>query len=358
MAGEDRETRGAVELFEQLRTAPYQFDFFQALRRLECTHRDRPRWGESLRPADDPVRFSQETSLAFANSTLATFTPGKNARPWRLMTRFFGLLGPNAPLPIHLTEYARDRLRNANDPTFVRFLDLFVHRLLSLFYRSRAMAEPTFQYDRPDTDRFHLYVGSLCGIGQEPLCDRDDLPDLSKLHFAGHFGCSVKSAERLQSILSELLGIPAIVQEFVAHWMLLPDDCRCNLGDSPSTGTLGVSAILGDRILDCQHKFRLVLGPMCHDDYEELLPGGKLLPFVTAIVRNFIGDELDWDLQLVLQRQQVQMIELGRSGRLGWTSWVGHYPADRDPGDLTLDPAMAAGDRTRPRQNQKSECAP
>ena len=342
MAGADRAEVGAVDLYEQLRQAPHQYDFFQALRRLECAHRDRPRLGESLRPADDPLRFAQEASLAFANCTLSSFIPGKNGRPWRLATNFFGFLGPNGPLPIHLTEYARDRTRNAGDPTFVRFLDLFLHRLLSLFYRARAMAEPTFQFDRPETDRFRLYIGALCGYAEVPLRDRDELPDLAKLHFAGHFGCAAKSALRLQSILSELLGVPATVDEFVAHWMLLPDDCRCQLGATPSTGTLGVSAILGDRVSDCQHKFRIVLGPLGRDEFEELLPGGRLLHFVAAIVRNFIGDELSWDLRLVLKRENVNPVELGRSGRLGWTTWIGSYPAGRNSHDLTLNPANAA----------------
>jgi type VI secretion system protein ImpH len=342
MASADRAETGAVELHAQLRQAPHQFDFFQALRRLECAHRDQPRLGESLRPADDPVRFCQEASLAFANCTLSSFAPGKNGRPSRLATNFFGFLGPNGPLPMHLTEYARDRTRNANDPTFVRFLDLFVHRLVSLFYRARSMAEPAIQFDRPETDRFGLYVGALCGLGTASLRNRDALPDYAKFHFAGHFACSARSAERLQAILGELLGVPSAVEEFVAHWMLLPDDCRCRLGDSPSTGTLGVSAILGDRISDCQHKFRVVMGPMGRDEYEELLPGGALLPFVVAIVRNFIGDELSWDLRLVLEREKVFPVELGRSGRLGWTTWVGTYPVGRNADDLTLDPENEA----------------
>jgi type VI secretion system protein ImpH len=291
-----------------------------------------------LRPADDPVRFCQEASLAFANCTLPSFSPGKNGRAWRLATSFLGFLGPNGPLPVHLTEIARDRSRNSNDRTFLRFLDVFVHRLVSLFYRCRSMSEPTFQFDRPETDRFALYVGSLCGLGPVPLRDRDALPDHAKFHFAGHFACAVRSAARLQSVLAKLLGIPAAVEEFIANWMLLPDDCRCRLGVSPSTGSLGMSAILGDRVADCQNKFRVVLGPLTRDEYEELLPGGPLLPVVKAIVRNFIGDELSWDLRLVLKRENVAPVQLGQSGRLEWTTWIGDYPAGRNADDLTLNP--------------------
>ncbi len=348
MASADRTENGAVGIHQQLQQAPHHFDFYQAIRRLECEYRDQPRMGQSLHPHEDPLRFGQDPSLAFANSTLASHTPGKQGRAWRLVTRFFGLLGPNGPLPIHLTEHARDRQYNAQDPTFVRFLDVFIHRFLSLFYRARAMAEPTFQLDRPDTDRFHFYVGALCGLGQTTLQERDALPDSAKLHFAGHFGCAARSALRLQSLLTTLLSVPAVVDEFILHWMRLPEDCRCKLGDSPSTGTLGVSAILGDRVSDGQHKFRVILGPMRRDDYEQFLPGGRLLPRVTAIVRNFIGDELDWDLQLILQREDVVPVELARTGRLGWSTWIGNNPKAQNAADLTLDPMIARRSRSHP----------
>ncbi|MGB2681919.1 MAG: type VI secretion system baseplate subunit TssG, partial [Candidatus Competibacter sp.] len=76
MAGENRQTAYALELFETLRRAPHAYHFFQALRRLECLYPEKPRLGKSLRVADDPVRLAQEPSLAFAPATLAAFDPG------------------------------------------------------------------------------------------------------------------------------------------------------------------------------------------------------------------------------------------------------------------------------------------
>ena len=49
--------RWRAELEEALRKSPTEFDFFQVLRRLECAYRDRPRLGESVRPAEEPVRL-------------------------------------------------------------------------------------------------------------------------------------------------------------------------------------------------------------------------------------------------------------------------------------------------------------
>ena len=133
----------------------------QALRRLETLFVDAPRLGRSLRPAEDPVRLTQEPSLAFAAATLAGFQLPKNGIPPRLSIAFGGLLGPQGPLPLHFTEYARDRIINSRDTTLTRFLDIFHHRMLSLVYRAWADAQPTVQFDRPNSDRFRAALATL-----------------------------------------------------------------------------------------------------------------------------------------------------------------------------------------------------
>src|SRR3982751_966941 len=90
-----------------LAAAPYRFDFYQTLRRLECLAEPRPRWGEARRPVEEPIRLGQEPELSFAPAPIASFGPGRRGMPSRLHVRLFGLLGPNGPLPLHLTERAR-----------------------------------------------------------------------------------------------------------------------------------------------------------------------------------------------------------------------------------------------------------
>ena len=211
MADKDRTAEGNLDLLVELQDRPFHFDFLQALRRLECLYRDKPRIGTSARPAEDAVRLTQEPSLAFAPATLASFEPGTAGRPWRLASRFFGMFGPNGPLPLHLTEYARDRLRNHDDPTIVRFLDMFHHRMLTLFYRAWADAEPTTHLDRPESDRFATFVGSLLGIGLPTLRHRDAMPDMAKLFFAGRFACQARNKEGLEEALQR---IPELREKF------------------------------------------------------------------------------------------------------------------------------------------------
>lgn len=337
MASPDRTQGDVVALFEALRRAPYAFHFFQALRRLECLHRDRPRLGKATQLADDPVRLAQEPSLAFAPATLAAFDPGSDGRPPRLSEYFLGLFGPQGPLPLHLTEYARDRLRNHGDYTFARFADVFHHRMLSLFYRAWADAQPTVSFDRPETDRFHVYVGAPFGLGMPSLWNRDAVPDLAKLHYAGRLVGQTRNSEGLQAILADFFKLPVTLETFVGHWLRLADTSRCRLGETPATGQLGMTAVIGARVWDCQYKFRIVMGPMGWAEFQRFLPGSDSLRRLVAWVRNYIGDELLWDFNPILKKEEVPPLQLGAETRLGWTTWLTSRPLTRDADDLKLD---------------------
>src|SRR5262249_20332469 len=95
VAGDDRSAARHLALWKALAAAPHSFDFYHALREIECAFPERPRIGEARRPQHDPVRFGQEPALNFATSSLVAFTLQAEGRPPRLAESFFGLLGPN-----------------------------------------------------------------------------------------------------------------------------------------------------------------------------------------------------------------------------------------------------------------------
>jgi len=327
------------ELLRALARAPHRFDFFDVLRRLECAHPHRARLGRAARPCDEPIRLGQEASLEFAPATLASFAPSADGQPPRLSVHFLGLLGPNGPLPIHLTDYARDRVRNAGDFALVRFLDVFHHRILALFYRAWADAQPTVSFDRPGQVRFATYLGSLIGLGMPSLRDRDEFPDRAKLYFAGRFAAQPRNREGLVAIVADFFGLPVKVEEFVGEWLALPEEARWRLGGA---GVLGQSTVAGARTWQRQSKFRIVFGPLNENDFHSLLPGGSRLKRLVALVRNYIGDSLNWDVRLHLEDRVKRPFGLGRSARLGWTSWLGRFPQGERRQDVILNPLKAS----------------
>jgi type VI secretion system protein ImpH len=251
-------------------------------------------------------------------------------------------------LPLHLTEYARDRARNASDFALVRFLDVFHHRILALFYRAWADAQPTVSLDRPKEDRFATYLGSLLGLGMPSVRDRDEFPDRAKLFFAGRFAAQPHNCEGLTAIVGAFFGLPVKVEEFAGEWLTLPEDARWRLGRSSRAGVLGQTTVAGARTWQRQSKFRIVFGPLHEDDFHSLLPGGARLRRLVALVRNYTGDSLTWDVRLHLEHQVKRPFRLGRSSGLGWTSWLGRCPQGERRQDVILNPlkesaAAAAG---------------
>ncbi len=343
MASKKRTPTPALDLGD-LKKEPHRFDFYAALRLLDCAHHDhdRPRIGKSQRISDELFRLTQRPSMVFAPSSLVAFGKRKRDLVPCLEVLFFGLFGPNGALPLHLTEYACDRRDHFDDETFSGFADIFHHRMLSLFYRAWADAQPTVNFDRPKEDRFGLYLGALCGLASPAMRDRDEFPDLAKLHHVGLLGCQTRPADGLKWLLEDFLEVPTEIEEFVGEWLEIPEDDTFRLGDSPETGMLGRTTVLGQRVWGRQQRFRIVFGPLDLPTYERLLPGKPSLDRVTAIVRNYVGDEMAWDVNLVLEREHVPPLVLGGEPRLGWTTWLGGLRPDQDARDVVVEPLALA----------------
>lgn len=338
MASPDRKALDPVALQKALADEPYAFTLFEALRRLECAFPERARLGRSLRSSDDPVRLRQTPTLAFAPREVDRYEPASGEHPPRLYTFRLGLFGPEAPLPLHMTEYAIERKHNEKDGTLAAFADVFHHRMLSLFYRAWADSQPTVQMDRPEEDRFATYVGALVGMATPGLKDRDVLPDGFRRFYAGRLLSQARSAEGLRRLVGYFFDVPVKLHEFVAEWMSLPDDAHLRLGASPDVASLGRSTVMGGRVRGAQQRFRLRMGPLTRAQFRHLLPGGAALERLVGAVRAYIGDEKGWDVQLVLRHDEVPSTRLGKDGRLGLTSWMGKRPENDDADDVVLRP--------------------
>jgi type VI secretion system protein ImpH len=334
-------------LFRALGAAPREHDFFAVLRHVEALRPELPRIGVALRPAQEVLRLGQDPELDFAPSALESFTIGARSAP-RLGVRFFGLLGPQGPMPLHFTEYVRERLRFRGDATLARFLDIFHHRLLALFYRAWADAQPTVHHDRPGSDRFGAWLGASFGAADAGPTPRE-LPERARLFQAGLLGSRSRHAEGLVKLLRQYFQVPVRVEQHVPQWLVLDRDDRSRLGFSCSrperrdaiAPQLGVSATSGSKCRDRQYKFRIALGPLTLARYHDFLPGGPAWSRLREWVQHYAGLDLRWDVELALAADQVPEPRLGRAVRLGVSAWIGHRgdaQRSRDRNDLRLRP--------------------
>jgi type VI secretion system protein ImpH len=334
MASADRQK--ADSLIADLAEKTFDFDFFAAMRLIQCCFPDQPRIGYSWSPAQDPVRFGQSPSLDFAPATLEALRPRRpEGRSW-LYSRHFGLFGPNGPLPLCLTEYAHNRLTHHGDAAFSAFCDVFHHRLSSFFFRAWADAQKHIDLDRPDEQRWTHFVRCLLGLGMESMVERDKVPDRAKLFFAGRLVHQNRNAEGLEAIVQDFFGIRTEVCTFVGRWLKLPPSSLCRLGASAKTGTLGVTLVVGTCFWTCQLHFRLRMGPMPLTDYERLLPLGAAFGRLCDWVRQYAGEHFSWDLNLILEKEEVPRVQLARAGRLGWTTWLITKPFENHAENLVL----------------------
>lgn len=323
-------------LFEALGARPGRFDLFQALRRVEAAHPDKPRLGDALRPGDEPVRFASEPALNFAPTPITRLERPEQGAP-RLVQRVLSLFGPNGALPTHMTEYARERSMHHGDRTFAAFADMLLHRFGLLFYRAWARANPVVGMDRGREAPVVRHVGALIGLTEPSLRERDALGDFSKLYFAGRLARSVRDADGLQSWIALRFRVPAQVQQFCGHWMRLEPEELTRL--VPYGGVaLGRGAVLGRQVWDVQHKFRIDIGPLSWPAFQGFLPAGQQLEALQAMVRQYVGHEFAWDVRLRLKPAEVPAWPLGRQpgvGLLGRSAWL-NTPRPRKRADQLL----------------------
>ena len=92
----------------------------------------------------------------------------------------------------------------------------------------------------------------------------------------------------------------------------------------------------GDEIWDQQGRVRIRLGPLTRRRYDEFLPGGASYTALQALTRFFGNDQFDFEIQLVLARDEAPQFRLEADEvplPLGWTTWLHTAPLDRDPDD-------------------------
>ena len=356
-----------MTFMERLEKEPWGIDFLDLMRRIERTlaqpvvekidvlrsaanaalELPRPRIGDGVSRIEETisvsgqavlVSFGQDPWMEFPASNVAgiVWRTAASAAPrlasdvekfdfaepnpdrLHILSRALGLLGPQGALPLSITEEVRGWILE-RDHAFPYFLDIFNNRFIQLFYRAWADSRPVVQNDRPDKDRFQSYIGSVIGIGSNAFASLEALPNGISL-FAGLLGAGAKSASRLRNAIRGLFKVEVEIDQLVGSWLKFETSDLSRLGGQNSN--LGSDLMIGEAAFSVQDKFRIRIFVKNMEQYERFLPPGKDCRRLFDLVFFYLGDELDWDVELALPAEHVRPTSLGNFGALGWTSWM------------------------------------
>lgn len=339
----------AVLLERALREDPHSFEFFAAVRALERLRPDRSAVGEFGDPETEVAHFTVPAALAFPASQIQALDLEDEDGPAEMDVNFMGLTGPSGVLPYVYTQLLIDRDRE-RDTAPAAFLDIFHHRIISLFYRAwekhrfgvrheKAVRTPSPPGERKRLDPLTEHLLDLSGVGPELGDEADPARRYALSYYMGLLAPQQRSAVALEQLLGDYFGVPAKVEQFAGGWFTVGRQDQCELDDGTISSQLGFGALVGDEIYDPQGRVRIRLGPLTRERYEAFLPTGSAHADVRRLAMLFAHGQFEFELQLVLARDEVPGVRLGEGlgeQRLGWTTWALSRPRREDADETVL----------------------
>jgi type VI secretion system protein ImpH len=325
-----------LDLKRKMLEEGYLFDFFQLVHLLETwlgrpvpIGRGGPFRAEGLRLRPDPSLVFSPADVRRVEEPTLEDRGDDEQRPvswdYRITVNFMGLYGVASPSPVYLTELIGFTDVDANELT--QFLDLFNHRILSLFYRAWLKYRYPWRYEPGGQDEVSGYLLSFIGLGDADARARTGLPAARLLRYLGLLALRTRPPVGLKLMVADHFGgVPTRVEERIFRWVTIPPESRNRLGEANST--LGVDLSVGEKVPDRAGKFRLSMGPLGFTEYLSFLPDQAKFRETSSLSKLWVGDRFDYDVELVVKREEIpeMRLEEGSMARLGWTSWVTSAP--------------------------------
>jgi len=343
---------------ERLLDEPYRFQFFQAVRLLE-TWFSREGEGRPSEPGAKPVAFRNSLALTFPPSEVERAVPydaagaaliGPDA--WRaalaqrkigrieLTPAFFGLLGGHGALPLHYTEQLLARAQVQRDHAAREFFDVFSNRATALFYAAWKKYRLPFHYELDRDERYLPLLLALAGVPDAATrshlqTGRGALNDETIAGYALPARHRPMSATFLARTLTDYFRVPVRVEQFDGGWYTVPPARMTVLGGA--NATLGATALAGERVWQRDMRARIVVGPLTKRNYAAFLPGEARAAALERMLALLAGNTLEYEVSLVLAREEVGMSRLGAGARLGYDAFLCTREAERDRDDARYE---------------------
>ena len=283
------------------------------------------RIGSDSSPVNEAVRFHAVNHMGFPSGEIENILQRTGilgaCDVYDIDVSSMGLTGPTGVLPQHYTQQVQKRVKQ-HDYALSDFLDMFNHRLISLFYRAWAKYRLTVDYeDHQSQGKQSAATRAIQSLAGQYSGSFYETP----LYFGGHFARQTRSASSLQSLLQDYLRHPVTLDSFQGRWLKINKNDRLCIGSKGvgRNNRLGDGVLAGDRVWDVQSKCLIKIGPISYAEHERLLPDTEEFKQLEQLIRAYVPAHLLIELRFLIEdKSENTQKPLGNSLRLGWNAWL------------------------------------
>ncbi|SEE06071.1 type VI secretion system baseplate subunit TssG [Pseudomonas kilonensis] len=276
----------------------------------------------------DRLEFQANPSLGFPASDIdrVEFFEEHGQVRARLSMNLISLVGAGSPLPAFYGEQALGE--EDGNPTR-DFLDVFHHRLQRLMLPIWRKYRYCASFQSGAKDPFSEQLFALIGLGGDDIRKASQLNWKRLLPYLGLLSLRAHSAALIEAVLRYYFKHAELnLEQCIERRVEILGEQRNRLGSANSL--LSQDLVLGEQVRDRSGKFRIHISELDWQRFHEFLPIGIGYQPLCSLVRFTLRDPLEYDIRLVLRRQDIRELCIGEQNicRLGWTSWLGHERAD------------------------------
>ncbi len=266
------------------------------------------------------VIFRSNPSLGFSPSDVTGLMQREDGR-LELETTFLGLSGSQSPLPGYLLE---DILTEGENGVRRLFLDFFNNRLISMVYRIWRKYRYYVRFQEGASDKFSAQLFALVGLADPDLRGETPINWCKMLSYAGMLAGRSRSPQVVSGIIAHCFDLEEVdIRQWVSRRVAIRPEQQMKLG--LSNMSLGHNTVIGQRVIECNGKFTLVLKGLSQQRYRDFLPTGKEYLPLCKLVEFVLREQMAYDLELHLKHGATSSLVLDKNREipLGWSSFLG-----------------------------------
>lgn len=318
-----------LSLVDDLQANPKNFELYRVidfLERLSDVHQGikKPSLGQSNDPEREVISIKSNLTLAVPTSEVEQID-FDNTKP-TIYVNFLNLAGRQGPLPTPYIENLIDKARH-HDTGFRDFLDIFNHRLASLWYYFRKKYMIGLDQISPENFSLSKCLESFAGIPSKNIIGTAPL-DITHIRPAVRLLWNkTRSKVGLKSLLESILGTKVFIDEYQGNWLQAPPSELSYIGHYKGQfQQLGHNMILGSRQWKQAYSITVHIGPISWKKFCQFWPlvtgiNNHALNML-EIIQFYVGLYKSFKVITYVENKDVKFMQLDRQHPLGRNSWL------------------------------------